>query len=255
MVKRTFRAEVDFLTAFGKRCTVDVPQYSHISTDHTYGGYRKIKGVDLSPTLYQRLSKKTKANITAQVGEFLTQLHTFPVTHARRLGCLDDEPFHERLSWCLFFYLLLVRHGNLTDKEMAYCDKIVKRLVKRPHTPMHHVTHNDFHSKHLIYSKQRRTLQGVIDFGDMRIGDPANDLGYLWEYGEEFVDAVLDNYDASRSDAMRARSRDYWFFRAMTLLLIGVAEKRLRCWSTGYRLFPDDVADPERKRNPRYGVR
>jgi aminoglycoside phosphotransferase (APT) family kinase protein len=61
------------------------------------------------------------------------------------------------------------------------------------------VVHGDLHEDNLLVEDQRVTA--VTGWTDLRIGDPADDFAWLVASNEqEFVDAVLDAYTASRRD-------------------------------------------------------
>ena len=67
-------------------------------------------------------------------------------------------------------------------------------------------------SQYILCDGSRFT--GVIDFGDILIGDRACDFGWLWELGEEFIDDILSHYDHGSED-LKQRGHWFWFGRAM----------------------------------------
>src|SRR5439155_24588353 len=54
--------------------------------------------------------------------------------------------------------------------------------------------HGDFSSDHLLVDPTCGALTGVIDFGDVAIGDPAGEFTWRAEYGETFFERVLEAY-------------------------------------------------------------
>ena len=62
------------------------------------------------------------------------------------------------------------------------------------------VVHGDLHEDNLLVDGDRVTA--VTGWTDLRIGDPADDMAWLVASNEQdFVDAVLEHYTASRRDA------------------------------------------------------
>ena len=63
----------------------------------------------------------------------------------------------------------------------------------RPPTPV--LVHNDVSAEHILLDEAARAITGVIDWGDVAIGDPAVDLAGVFHWGgPAFVDAVLQAY-------------------------------------------------------------
>jgi aminoglycoside phosphotransferase (APT) family kinase protein len=67
------------------------------------------------------------------------------------------------------------------------------------------LVHGDLHGRHLLVDEGQ--LGGVIDWGDVCIGDPAIDLQFLWSVvSPEARDEVLAEYGEIDDDArLRAR--------------------------------------------------
>ncbi len=58
------------------------------------------------------------------------------------------------------------------------------------HTPC--LLYADFAPEHVLYDRAARAITGIIDWGDLAIGDPDYDLLYLrQDYGEDFVRRLL----------------------------------------------------------------
>ena len=103
--------------------------------------------------------------------------------------------------------------------------------------------HADIEPPHILIDGT--CFSGVIDFGDVLIGDRACDFGWLWELGEAFIDDVLSHYRYGSED-LKQRGRWFWFGRAMREMEWGVRSGQRENWERGYRFFPEDLADLER---------
>lgn len=77
------------------------------------------------------------------------------------------------------------------------------------------VVHADFRDEHVLVN--HGALSGVIDFGDIEIGDPALDLSFLLVYGEDFVRRVLDHYTLPHGGEFPLRMRSYTHLRQVVV--------------------------------------
>ena len=58
------------------------------------------------------------------------------------------------------------------------------------------LVHNDFSKDHILIDTVNKQISGIIDFGDIAIGDPSYDFLYLLdEFGKRFLKEVLRYYN------------------------------------------------------------
>lgn len=131
------------------------------------------------------------ASLTAvqgrQLGEFLLALHAVPVASVTRFGVAPRSLPLDRFRSEV---LPLVPEG--ADLLAALAD-----------LPADTVVHGDVGPEHVL--GRDGVLTGVIDFGDLHIGDPAIDLAWaLFSTPMEFADAVASRYGVT--DALRERA-------------------------------------------------
>ncbi|HVE56297.1 MAG TPA: aminoglycoside phosphotransferase family protein, partial [Pyrinomonadaceae bacterium] len=70
--------------------------------------------------------------------------------------------------------------------------------------------HGDLSHDHLLYDQKTKLISGVIDFGDMLIGDPAWDFLWLYEdYGADFLTRLLAFYQENDKHALIKRVYNY----------------------------------------------
>lgn len=154
-----------------------------------------------------------------QLGEFLKALHAVPAEEARKLGVgrhqLPIDRFRAEV-------LPLVPEAEpLLDHVVAF--------------PQDTLVHGDLGPEHVL--GQDGVLTGVIDFGDMHLGDPAIDLAWaLYMAPVEFADAVAAAYGVTEAERMRAR---IWY--------------QLGPWHEV--LYGNDIGDPATAANGAEGVR
>jgi aminoglycoside 2''-phosphotransferase len=66
----------------------------------------------------------------------------------------------------------------------------------------------DFAPEHVLYDAARTAITGLIDWGDLAIGDPDFDLLYLYQdYGEAFVLRLLAHYPHAEPDRLLEQLR------------------------------------------------
>jgi len=121
-----------------------------------------------------------------QLADLLTELHSFPVRDAERVGVpltrIDTD----------YRAALTVAGPFLGPNTRNWVERQLTRLEQQPIPRA--VIHRDFRAEHL-YSDDDGTLTGIIDFGDTTIDDPAIDsAGIGGELGAPFLRLMLDHY-------------------------------------------------------------
>lgn len=140
-------------------------------------GYRRLRG---ETACRARLDDAERAAIAAPLGAFMAALHAFPAEEARRLGAPPDTlgkldlgrivpELRERLE-------RMVELGLVADRRpcLAALAAIHASAGLGP-SGEPRLVHGDLYVRHLLVGEDRR-LCGVIDWGDLHLGDPAVDL-------------------------------------------------------------------------------
>lgn len=248
--------EVPFLQSIQGTLGVPVPNYEHVAEGFELAGYARIDGEPMTSEIYDSLSADQRRDVAYSLKAALRVLHSYPMDKAESLGIGRAMTYRDWIGTHLFFYISLVRHSNLTEREMQFCDKVNKAILEASYDePVRiSVVHGDLCPEHLLIDPGHTQLAGIIDFGDVAIGDLSSDFGFLWEYGEEFVDMALGDYETSDRTEIKHSSWNWWFMRAVWNLLVGVSERSLEHWQRGYRIFPTGVRKPGRDADWRYGL-
>lgn len=141
-----------------------------------FAGYRLLVGTTASSLA---LSESECERIAAPLGAFLQHLHSVDVRDAvgdalpgDLIGRLDHS---RRLPLATERMAELESAGLLNDVEpfLGYMAKHPPGLCDDPR-----VVHGDMYARHLLLDGERN-LCGVIDWGDMHLGDPALDLAIV----------------------------------------------------------------------------
>jgi aminoglycoside phosphotransferase (APT) family kinase protein len=194
-IERRLESEIALLPELAPTLPVTVPRFEHVvRVPLLCVGYRMIEGEPF-----------TAAVPHEQVAAFLSALHRFDVERAEELGVQHSEWSARYVEQCDEFAREVLPLLDGAERGMAHA-LFAEAWALRDFTPA--VVHNDLGPEHLLCRGQR--LVGVIDWGDVRVGDPAIDFAWLLHgtppgYG----DALLAAYEGSADERLRERARFY----------------------------------------------
>lgn len=193
-----------------KLCShVAVPNYGYVDPDNSFAGYPFIIGEPLTPARFERLPYDAGVTILAGVSDLLRTLHGLDPDAIR------NQPDWPR-SWTVADFAeraLTVRLPVLSAKLPTLAPAIHGFLValRSVTTSPLTVVHGDLTPEHILIVESSATLAGVIDFGDVALGDPAQDLAGLWAYGEEAARTACTSYaDGHEDPSLITRSRQHF---------------------------------------------
>ena len=161
-----------------------------------FSAYAKVPGHTLD---LRALSAAASGHLADQIAGFLAALHAFPVARARALGGVDDwrghyARFHDTVMPGL--------RRHLDSREYRAVDAWWSGFLANPanwaFTPA--IVHGDIEPEHLLVD-DLGTLTGVIDFGEVCIGDPAVDLGGLIAYVDLYFARAVHTAYSRRQEA------------------------------------------------------
>ncbi len=175
-------AECRLLPTLAARLPLAVPNPAFVGTPcdafrWPYAGYRELEGSTACRAVLDRGERERAAPV---LGRFLAALHAVPADDARALGTPPDDfrrldlPYRttqlrERFD--------AVRAAGLWD-DVAVFERIVSD-VPRDWTPRADtLCHGDLYSRHVLVDAAREPC-GVIDWGDVHLGDGAVDLALV----------------------------------------------------------------------------
>jgi len=189
--------EQALLPRLGPRLPLPIPQPCFAGKPgghfpYHFMGYRKIDG---TPAHVLVPDDRFDADHARRLGAFLSALHAFPADDARACG-LQDATGDNAGAMRAEAHRLRDRHlpglpPALRDRCAAFLDNAT---IPSRYTGPLRVCHADLEAEHILVAADG-TLAGVIDFGDVVIGDPAGDFAGLHAWrGADFLRAALDHY-------------------------------------------------------------
>jgi aminoglycoside phosphotransferase (APT) family kinase protein len=202
-VEEALELEIAVLPALAPALPVDVPSFEYVSRNPLFVGYRLIRG--------RALVDEDAEGVCA----FLQALHAHD---ASGLPLERPDWVEDYRKQCAEFERLVFPIVDIDQRIQA------KRLFGDVETLVEFkpsLIHADLGPEHLLVRDSR--LAGVIDWGDMRLGDPALDYGWL-------LNGPFANWDVDTD--LRRRARFY---------------HRLSPWyEAHYGLFTNQPAHTER---------
>ena len=211
-VARALRREVKLLPKLAGRLPVATPEFGYIrrraDSGLLFAGYRFIPGEPLTPELFASLAAGDQEGLLATLANFLRAVHSFPVAEAIACGVeeLDLRTWVEE-SWSGGREVVL---PLLTPEDGRALARLIRgfHADDRNHAATPCLLYADFAPEHVLYDRAARAIAGIIDWGDLAIGEPDFDLMYLYQdYGQDFVRRLLAHYPHREPERLLGKLR------------------------------------------------
>ncbi|HSR18086.1 MAG TPA: glycosyltransferase, partial [Ignavibacteriaceae bacterium] len=161
-----------------------------------FAAYKEIKGSFLYPEFVLNAATEIKQKLAVSIAGFLSSLHSIPLMEVRKLGIIEWK-FGKRYYQNSFNNLVKYIYPQISYSQRQIFNDLFSELKNKStfyvYTPA--LLHGDLNWDHFIFNDKEKDIAGVIDFGNVIIGDPACDFVGLWlQYGEDFVSSVIEYY-------------------------------------------------------------
>lgn len=238
--QKKFKSELKILPKLSKSVTLPIPNFQYIPADKSFAGYSLVSGTPLMFKDFKKLNSIQQNIAAKQVSNFLNELHTFPVAIAKKDGV--SMAWSEKDARNYYLNQAKTVYKKLTQKDYKIlksilenrCGSKIKNGFKKT------VIHQDLTSDHILFDKNTKKVCGIIDFGDIQISDPAVDFGNLWEYGERFIDKVLNDYHL-KDRQLKYRSYRWHIYQCIGNMYCGITMKKKDYWQKGYDLIKNAI--------------
>lgn len=204
------RVTTAFLQRFAPLSPVTVPNPELEEDDGlVYEKYTFITGTPLSEKLARAWPEEKLMVLGNELGSFLSTLHTFPVNEAVTMGALMHDPLKkwQRRYESIQHFVLPAVNSDTAEMIGRLFEHFFASL--RTNSPALAVIHADIKPAHIIVSSDHQELTGIIDFGDMEIGDPAEDFTFFQKYTPDITPFILETYQAQKDNAFLDRVSFY----------------------------------------------
>lgn len=222
-----FAKEVKFLKYFAPQSNLAIPRYFYFSSKRQLGLYPIIKGRPLSPGAWRGLAAAKKQKLLKNLAEFLTRLHGVPLSKVRAWGYASqtwDARLKQTRSWYRREYF--PKMGKfLSPKERAFVENFMDYFC-RQHGPKKQVLgHCDLGHAHVLITANGG-ISGIIDFGDLSLGDPARDFSDFWEMHPRLARQLYRHYRGPKDRQFLLRCRNHAVQRWAFLMYDGKIRRR-----------------------------
>ncbi|MGI8687497.1 MAG: phosphotransferase family protein [Thermomicrobiales bacterium] len=179
-VAARLRIEIALLPVLGPALPMLVPRFAYIADgldafSYPFVGYPKLPGVSLVAMPAAAIAPE---RLAAHIGRFLTALHRFPITRAVACGVPDASPQSWRAQYAAMHAELRALFPRMTPPERARTESLFAAYLDDPahfqFAPV--LLHRDLGGDHLLLDPHTGDLAAIIDWGDVSIGDPAQDF-------------------------------------------------------------------------------
>lgn len=201
--------EIEVLKRLQRNSILPTPSYDYVDPDGRFAGYPYLEGLALTPARFAALSRTRQEEGLNTAALFLSELHGLSpdaIAPPERWPTIwtaaefAERGLTERLP-------LIARHcpahaAAVEAFYVGYC---------RDRPDRHVVVHGDLVAEHILLNARTGRLSGIIDFGDVALGDPAQDFLGFWAYGAQAACRAVALYRPVAADAgLLARSRHHF---------------------------------------------
>jgi len=199
--------EVSLTTSLSGRLPVQVPTYEYTwpgdrSHPQRFAGYRKIMGVPCTDYNYRR---SWLESLGEDLGRFLTELHALRLPQKVLSGLKKHTP----RTWAKNsrkFYGEIRRYAYplLTDDVRARAKSVWTGLLSTFEAAKFNPSfiHSDLTGGNIICDPMTGRLNGVIDWPDAQVADPALDFVGIFQVNRRLGESVLGRYGLAKSGFM-----------------------------------------------------
>ncbi|WP_246020240.1 aminoglycoside phosphotransferase family protein [Lysinibacillus telephonicus] len=220
------KKEIKALLYLKKHISLNIPEFIYCGKQdngYPFVGYRLLTGEPMNEQLFCSLPSETKEKISYQIAEFIDQVCSFSIEQAKSLNIPEKNFYQYYLD---IFNEVKEKAFNKINQDMqTYIsfrfEKYLKNKNHFRYSPK--VLYADLSMDHLLFDQKRQELTGIIDFGDMKIGDPDYEYLYLLEeFGELFTKNVMEH--RKEENIQHKFEKLYFFLTAdnVVLLLEGI---------------------------------
>ena len=223
--RRSLRREATLLPWLAPQLPLPIPVPHFTGRDAQgqllFAAYPFLPGPNLSPARYGHLDAPGRARCAAQLGQFLAQLHAVNPAAAPTGGARVPVFGLDALATYLWKRAQRTLYPGAADLEQQFLARVLDRgnttggddtggagpkgLAAFAAQPVGWL-HGDLSHDHVLFNPAAGAVSAVIDFGDLRRGEPAWDLVFLYrDYGPGFVAQLLRVYSPPDPAALLRR--------------------------------------------------
>jgi aminoglycoside 2''-phosphotransferase len=198
--------EARLLEFLRDKLTLEIPTSFYVSDDVM--AYRMIAGETLRRDMLLKLNETEQQRAADQMAQFFKELHGIDPSMADfQLPPADALMNYE--GWVEAYRRIQKKVFPLL---MPHVRDFIKEHFERFLADENNfafeskIVNTDIPPYHIIFDRERKIINGIIDFGCAGLGDPAVDFGVmLYNYGEPFYRRFFKTYPEAEQYLKRAR--------------------------------------------------
>ncbi|QHJ71319.1 aminoglycoside phosphotransferase family protein [Planococcus halotolerans] len=217
-----------------------LPSYEYLYRNNALKGvkYDFMKGSSLSEFPVSKL-RDNPFNAKG-IGDFLTKLHSIELSklHHSNVGTTHSLKYWENLYAMVerdvFPFLASGQQHKISELFSEFLERLPALTNKKT------IIHGDLTAANIIYNHEKECINGIIDFTDAQLGDPAFDFaGLYWDFGLEFTKDVLRWYRSTENkEALLNRVKTFYGLQPVFHeLLYAVNHNHQINWDTALKKF------------------
>jgi aminoglycoside 2''-phosphotransferase len=201
------KTEAKLLRLLRNYISLEIPLPLYDSEDVL--AYRFIPGETLRRDVLMRMEEDGQQSVADQLAQFFKELHAVPVDEVSDFELPVADALMKYEGWVNVYrrirdkvFPLLLPH----QREWA-AEHFESQLADRSNFEYQlKMVDTDIPPYHIMFDKQKRRINGIIDFGCAGLGDPALDFGVvIYNYGESFMNRFYKIYPEAEAYSKRAR--------------------------------------------------
>lgn len=193
--KVQMQREIAVLPIIKPFLNIQIPEFKFIPPNNKYAGHKIIRGRPLTAEIYHSSKKNIQESVRRSIGNFLLQLHHIDLSlledcNLETMNLKEEyaENFEEAQDF-IYQKISKTKRKTITQLFSTYLDDAENFKYDAV------LIHGDFSKDHILIDTVNKGITGIIDFGDIALGDPAYDFMYLLdEFGEDFLNGIFKIY-------------------------------------------------------------
>lgn len=225
-VRRNLAKEIAALPLLRPHLKIKIPDFEFIGAKTSFVGYEKIAGVELTKKKIDSFSENEQISIQKTLAEFLLTIHRQNTDEFTKCG-VEVEDFRAEYTSTFgqarksVFPLLSVDVIKFIENQFIEYLENDENFSGKPV-----LLHNDLSFDHIFVEPETKQINGIIDFGDIAIGDGDYDLMYLLDdYGEYFVRSFLQFYPCKNHEKL-FRKLYFWGLADILQMMLHYLEEQ-----------------------------
>lgn len=223
------RREACVLATIANQLPLPVPRPTYFQANGCppFSVHEAITGTALTAEGWMSMQPGARERAASDLAAFLRVLHTLPTNFGVQCGLprLEMREYARTIQKAAsrsLYPLLDQRTGRSLDAALARWSEPAGD-DPRPLA----LIHCDIAPGHLLCDQSSGYLTGIIDFGDLAVGDPARDFIFIYEdYGPELLDDVLRHYTDPDTSSLLPRIHQWYLLEAVAWSLDMLAAQR-----------------------------